>query len=38
MSIDGNAYDGHLLKPPLMQAREFTVDKIKKTIVDGATG
>jgi IS5 family transposase len=34
MAIDGNAYDGHTLKPQLMQVRELTGGKIKKAIVD----
>lgn len=34
MAIDGNAYDGHTLKPQLMQVRQLTGGKIKKAIVD----
>ena len=34
MAIDGNAYDGHTLKPQLMQVRELTGGKIRKAIVD----
>jgi IS5 family transposase len=34
MAIDGNVYDGHTLKPQLMQVRELTGGKIKKAIVD----
>ena len=34
MAIDGNAYDGHTLKPQLMQVRELTGGKVKKAIVD----
>jgi len=34
MAIDGNAYDGHTLKPQLMQVRELTGGKIKNAIVD----
>jgi IS5 family transposase len=34
MAIDGNAYDGHTLKPQLLQVRELTGGKIKKAIVD----
>src|SRR4030042_2172284 len=34
MAIDGNAYDGHTLKPQLMQVRELTGGKIKKAMVD----
>jgi IS5 family transposase len=34
MAVDGNAYDGHTLKPQLMQVRELTGGKIKKAIVD----
>jgi IS5 family transposase len=33
-SIDGNAYDGHTLKPQLEQVKELTGGKIKKAIVD----
>jgi hypothetical protein len=29
MAIDGNAYDGHTLKPQLMQVRELTGGKVK---------
>lgn len=34
MAIDGNAYDGHTLKPQLMQVRELTGGRIRKAIVD----
>ena len=34
MAIDGNAYDGHTLKPQLEQVKELTGGKIKKAIVD----
>ncbi len=34
MAIEGNAFDGHTLKPQLEQVREFTKGKIKKAIVD----
>ena len=34
MAIDGNAYDGHTLKPQLLQVRVLTGGKIKKAIVD----
>jgi IS5 family transposase len=34
MAIDGNTYDGHTLKPQLLQVRELTGGKIKKAIVD----
>jgi transposase, IS5 family len=34
MAIDGNAYDGHTLKPQLLQVRELTGGRIKKAIVD----
>jgi transposase, IS5 family len=34
MAIDGNAYDGHTLKPQLLQVRELTGGNIKKAIVD----
>jgi IS5 family transposase len=34
MAIEGNAYDGHTLKPQLEQVRELTGSKIKKAIVD----
>jgi len=34
MAIDGNAYDGHTLKPQLLQVRELTGGIIKKAIVD----
>jgi len=34
MAVDGNAYDGHTLKPQLMQVRGLTGGKIKKAIVD----
>ncbi len=34
MAIEGNAYDGHTLKPQLLQVRELTGGKIKKAIVD----
>jgi transposase, IS5 family len=33
MAIDGNAYDGHNLKPQLLQVRELTGGRIKKVIV-----
>ncbi len=34
MAVDGNAYDGHTLKPQLLQVRELTGGKIRKAIVD----
>lgn len=34
MAIEGNAYDGHTLKPQLLQVRELTGGIIKKAIVD----
>jgi len=34
MAIEGNAFDGHTLKPQLEQIKEFTDGKIKKAIVD----
>lgn len=34
MAIEGNAFDGHTLKPQLDQVKEFTTGKIKKAIVD----
>ncbi len=34
MAVEGNAYDGHTLKPQLDQVKEFTGGKIKKAIVD----
>jgi IS5 family transposase len=34
LAIDGNAYDGHTLKPQLLQVRELTGGIIKKAIVD----
>ena len=34
MAIEGNAYDGHTLKPQLEQVKELTGSKIKKAIVD----
>jgi IS5 family transposase len=34
MAIEGNAYDGHTLKPQLDQVTELTGGKIKKAIVD----
>ena len=34
MAIEGNAFDGHTLKPQLDQVKEFTAGKIKKAIVD----
>lgn len=34
MAIEGNAFDGHTLKPQLDQVKEFTKGKIKKAIVD----
>ena len=34
MAIEGNAYDGHTLKPQLEQVKELTGGKIKKAIVD----
>ncbi len=34
MAVDGNAYDGHTLKPQLSQVQELTGCKIKKAIVD----
>lgn len=33
-AVDGNAYDGHTLKPQLEQVKELTGGKIKKAIVD----
>ena len=34
MAIEGNVYDGHTLKPQLLQVRELTRGIIKKAIVD----
>jgi IS5 family transposase len=34
MAVEGNAYDGHTLKPQLDQVKELTGGKIKKAIVD----
>ena len=34
MAIEGNAYDGHTLKPQLEQVKELTGGKIRKAIVD----
>jgi len=34
MAIEGNAYDGHTLKPQLLQVRELTEGRIRKAIVD----
>ena len=34
MAIEGNVYDGHTLKPQLLQVRELTSGIIKKAIVD----
>jgi len=34
MAVEGNAYDGHTLKPQLEQVKELTGGKIKKAIVD----
>ena len=34
MAIEGNAYDGHTLKPQLEQVKELTGGRIKKAIVD----
>ncbi|MBN1639474.1 MAG: hypothetical protein JW866_10930 [Ignavibacteriales bacterium] len=34
MAIEGNVYDGHPLKPQLLQVRELTGGIIKKAIVD----
>ncbi len=34
MAIEGNAFDGHTLKPQLDQVKELTGGKIKKAIVD----
>ena len=34
MAVEGNAYDGHTLKPQLLQVRELTGGKIRKAIVD----
>jgi IS5 family transposase len=34
MAIEGNAYDGHTLKPQLDQVKELTGGKIRKAIVD----
>ena len=34
MAIDGNAFDGHTLKPQLDQVKELTGGKIKNAIVD----
>jgi len=34
MAVEGNAYDGHTLKPQLQQVKELTGGKIKKAIVD----
>lgn len=34
MAIEGNAYDGHTLKPQLLQVRELTEGHIRKAIVD----
>ncbi len=34
MAIEGNFYDGHTIKPQLLQVRELTGGIIKKAIVD----
>jgi IS5 family transposase len=34
IAVEGNAYDGHTLKPQLEQVKELTGGKIKKAIVD----
>src|SRR5665647_606137 len=34
MAIEGNAFDGHTLKPQLEQVKELTNGKTKKAIVD----
>jgi len=34
MAVEGNAYDGHTLKPQLDQVKELNGGKIKKAIVD----
>src|SRR5664280_656148 len=34
MAVEGNAYDGHTLKPQLEQVKELTGGKIRKAIVD----
>ena len=34
MAVEGNAYDGHTLKPLLEQIKELTGGKITKAIVD----
>jgi IS5 family transposase len=34
MAIEGNAYDGHTLKPQLDQVKELTGGRIRKAIVD----
>ena len=34
MAIEGNAYDGHTLKPQLEQVKELTGGRIRKAIVD----
>jgi len=34
MAIEGNAFDGHTLKPQLQQVRELTGGKTRKAIVD----
>ena len=34
MAVEGNAYDGHTIKPLLEQIKELTGGKIKKAIVD----
>ncbi len=34
MAIEGNAFDGHTLKPQLDQVKELTGGKIRKAIVD----
>ena len=34
MAVEGNAYDGHTLKPQLEQVKELTGGQIKKAIVD----
>ncbi len=34
MAIEGNAYDGHTLKPQMEQVKEVTGCRIRKSIVD----
>jgi transposase, IS5 family len=34
MAVEGNAYDGHTLKPQIDQVKDLTGGKIKKAIVD----